>query len=203
MKPPMPKFLPPISLFGPMCLLLGLLLGGCTPKRVVNNEIFTGPVGSAPTPARTPAQAGGSDAPRSTDLPATQPATKAGFGRQVADLARRQLGKMYQWGGNGPDRFDCSGLVYFVYGSLGVDLPRVSEQQARRGGEVDRKDLSPGDMLYFATSGPGIDHVGIYLGDDKFIHAPRRGIPVRTDSLHNGWWRQKFRGARRFAAPSP
>lgn len=76
-------------------------------------------------------------------------------------------------------------------------MPRVSSRQAKVGHEIRRPNLKPGDMLYFNTSGSGINHVGIYVGKSKFIHAPRKGMPVRTDSLNNGWWKQKYRGARR------
>jgi cell wall-associated NlpC family hydrolase len=166
-----------------------LLLGGCTPKRVVNNEILTGderPAAAPPKPAPAP-----------DGLPKVEVPPAAGFGERAAALARQQMGKMYQWGGVGPDRFDCSGLVYFVYGKLGVAMPRVSSRQARMGREVTRPELQPGDMVYFATNGGRIDHVGIYLGKSRFVHAPRKGMPVRIDNLDNGWWRQKYRGARR------
>ena len=119
------------------------------------------------------------------------------LGGRAADLARKQMGKQYQWGASGPDKFDCSGLVYYVYGSLGVDLPRVSGDQASAGKHVDQKNLKPGDLVFFTLNGRGIDHVGIYLGKSKFVHAPRRYMPVRTDSLNNSWWRRKYKGARR------
>jgi cell wall-associated NlpC family hydrolase len=112
-------------------------------------------------------------------------------------LAWAQLGKPYQWGAAGPDRFDCSGLVQFVYSNLGVALPRVSRRQASTGVHVDRDDLRPGDLVFFSLSGTRINHVGIYAGKDRFIHAPRRYNPVRLDSLNNSWWRQRFIGGRR------
>jgi cell wall-associated NlpC family hydrolase len=177
-------------------ILLGLaccfLLAGCTPKRVVNNEIYTEDEPAAPASgAEKPAPHG------KTGSPGGGKQAGANFGHEAAALARKQMGKMYKWGASGPDRFDCSGLVYYVYGRLGVPMPRVSSRQADMGREVPRKELQPGDMIYFATSGSGIDHVGIYVGGSKFVHAPRKGMPVRTDSLNNGWWRQKYRGARR------
>lgn len=175
-----------------VCLLCGCLLAGCTPKRVINDEIITGKETDSRAPAREKPEA---EAPARPE-PA-RPAPTEDFGSRAAALARKQLGKMYQWGGSGPDRFDCSGLVYFVYGNLGVSMPRVSEQQALMGREIPRKELQPGDLVYFATSGSDINHVGIFLGRSKFVHAPRKGMPVRTDTLNNGWWRQKYRGARR------
>jgi cell wall-associated NlpC family hydrolase len=172
------------------CFLCVWLVAGCTPKRVVNNEIITG--------KEIDSRASTREKPETRPEPARPaPAPTEDFGSRAASLARKQLGKMYQWGGSGPDRFDCSGLVYYVYGNLGVSMPRVSEQQAMMGREVGRKELQPGDLVYFATSGSDINHVGIFLGRSKFVHAPRKGMPVRTDTLNNGWWRQKYRGARR------
>ncbi|MBU2502062.1 C40 family peptidase [bacterium] len=119
------------------------------------------------------------------------------LGIEAASLARQQLGKQYQWGAAGPDRFDCSGLVHYVYSNLGIDLPRTSHRQAAVGEPVPRRELQPGDLLFFALNGSGIDHVGIYLGKQKFIHAPRRHQPVRTDSLNDTWWRRRLKEARR------
>lgn len=119
------------------------------------------------------------------------------LGLQAATLARQQLGKAYQWGASGPDRFDCSGLVQFVYGNLGVPLPRVSHSQAQMGQSIARSDLQPGDLLFFAVQGSRIDHVGIFIGNQSFVHASRKQLPVRTDSLNNSWWRNRFRLARR------
>ena len=176
------------------CLLCMWLCTGCSPKRVVNNEILTNEsVRRQEKPASKAKPKSGSRS--ESTVGGVVPAGK--FANQAVELAKNQLGKMYQWGGQGPDRFDCSGLVYYVYGNLGVSMPRVSDKQAKVGREIERSNLQPGDMLYFATSGSSINHVGIYLGHAKFIHAPRKGMPVRTDSLNNGWWRQKYRGARR------
>jgi cell wall-associated NlpC family hydrolase len=119
------------------------------------------------------------------------------LGDRAAALAQDQLGKQYQWGASGPDKFDCSGLVMYVYNELGVPLPRVSRQQASAGYHVDRKDLKPGDLVFFHLNGSRIDHVGIYVGGSRFVHAPRRYMPVRTDSLNDSYWRQRYRGARR------
>ncbi|MCB1184115.1 C40 family peptidase [bacterium] len=127
----------------------------------------------------------------------TPPAPDAALGHRAVDLARAQLGKPYQWGAAGPDRFDCSGLVQYVYANLGVSLPRVSSQQAGEGVHVDRKDLAPGDLVFFRLTGNRIDHVGIYVGKGKFIHAPNKRRPVQMDSLNDSWWRRKFKGGRR------
>lgn len=196
-------------------MALALLGAGCAPKRVVKGVPQDSSEKEAPA---EPAVVGTTrtDAP-DTLLPEPEVIGRSGvavkpapapqgepvqvypddIGNKAADLARKQLGKQYQWGASGPDKFDCSGLVYYVYGSLGVSLPRVSGQQAGAGKHVDQKELKPGDLVFFTLNGRGIDHVGIYLGKSKFVHAPRRYMPVRTDSLNNSWWRRKYKGARR------
>ncbi len=171
-----------------------ILLSGCTPKRVLNHEI---PTGESPRPVKAMKSTPEKSIEARPKPPSSQETPREDFASRAVRLARQQLGKMYQWGAEGPDRFDCSGLVYYVYGQLGVPMPRVSSHQAGFGQEVRRDSIRPGDLLYFNTSGRGINHVGIYVGNAKFIHAPRKGMPVRTDSLHNGWWKQKYRGARR------
>ena len=181
-------------------LLLATLLlacSACTPKRVGFSEVPAEPAPRVRKPGQSPVMAT-PDAPPPPSGKAAAPRPAAeGFGERAVALARQQLGKMYKWGAEGPDRFDCSGLTYFVYGKLGIQMPRVSTKQARVGREIPREQLKPGDMLYFNTQGSGVNHVGIYVGGMKFIHAPRKGMPVRKDSLNNGWWKQKFRGARR------
>ena len=111
------------------------------------------------------------------------------------------LGTPYRWGGNSPERgFDCSGLVGYVYRTaLGIDLPRISRDQARTGELVaDRAAMAAGDLVFFGRRGR-IDHVGIYIGEGKFVHAPRRGKDVMVSSLDGGYWGNQFMQARRIA----
>ncbi|RKZ09524.1 NlpC/P60 family protein 2 [bacterium] len=180
-------------------LILAACLGGCTPKRVTHHDEFS------PAPTTTAGQAGGegelpTPSPRGRsgqDAPVGATADGVQLGLEAATLARAQLGKSYQWGASGPDKFDCSGLVCHVYGSLGVPMPRVSRDQARAGDEVSRSRLQPGDLVFFATEGKSINHVGIYIGHNDFVHAPRRHVPVRTDSLNDSYWSRAYRTARR------
>ena len=85
----------------------------------------------------------------------------------------------------------------YVYNRLGVKLPRVSGLQAYSGVHVDYRDLQPGDLVFFKLNGSTIDHVGIYVGRSKFVHAPSKYQPVKTESLNNSYWRGRFKGGRR------
>jgi cell wall-associated NlpC family hydrolase len=111
------------------------------------------------------------------------------------------LGVPYRYGGNSPDTgFDCSGFTRHVFeNTLGLVLPRRAEDQARNAGlqDVNRSELKPGDLVFFNTLRRTFSHVGIYVGDDKFIHAPRRGSVVRVDDMRVAYWTKRFDGARR------
>jgi len=117
---------------------------------------------------------------------------------QVVGVARSLVGIRYLNGGTTPDGFDCSGFVQFVFGEVGITLPREVREQAEIGERVDRADLRPGDVVFFAIDGHTISHVGIAVSADAFVHAPSSRGFVREESLNIDYWRKRFVEARRF-----
>jgi len=120
--------------------------------------------------------------------------------QQLVQTAEGYIGLPYRWGGASPqDGFDCSGLTMTVYRLNGLNLPRSSRQQYRRGSPIERHRIQRGDLVFFATSGRGVvSHVGIYAGGGRFIHAPKSGGTIRTDSIKNGYFSRRYVGARNY-----
>jgi cell wall-associated NlpC family hydrolase len=115
------------------------------------------------------------------------------------------LGVPYRRGGVSDDGFDCSGFTRHVFElSIGLVLPRRADEQAKDSGllAVRREELKPGDLVFFNTMRRTFSHVGIYVGEDKFIHAPRPGGEVRVDDMRQSYWAQRFTGARRADLPA-
>jgi cell wall-associated NlpC family hydrolase len=114
---------------------------------------------------------------------------------QAMDL----LGVPYRRGGSSEaSGFDCSGFVRYLYeNSVGQLLPRRAEEQARSTEVIDRSELKPGDLVFFNTMKRAFSHVGIYVGDGKFIHSPRAGKSVKVDDMRSAYWQKRFNGARR------
>lgn len=117
-------------------------------------------------------------------------------GTQVVNYAYKFLGKPYVYGAAGPNAFDCSGLTQYVFSHFGINISRTTYTQVGEGTKVKRSDLKPGDLVFFDTQG-STSHVGIYIGDGEFIHAPRTGKPVMVSSLSDGYYSQKYATARR------
>ena len=113
------------------------------------------------------------------------------------------LGVKYRYGGSSPETgFDCSGLVAYVYErAWGLALPRNTLEQSLVGRRVRLRELEPGDLVFYNTRNRAFSHVGIYLGERRFVHAPKPGARVRIDSLDTPYWRTRFSGARRLNPP--
>jgi len=106
----------------------------------------------------------------------------SGKAYQAMQIALNQRGKPYQWGAEGPNSFDCSGLVYYSFKQVGITLPRSSRAQATVGVPVPRNQLQPGDLVFFYNP---ISHVGIYIGNGQMVHAPQEGQPVKVASINS------------------
>ena len=109
------------------------------------------------------------------------------------------VGINYRRGGTNPDSgLDCSGFVQLVYKeSIGKLLPRTAKEQSQVGDVIDKNELKPGDLVFFNTMRRAFSHVGIYLGDNRFLHAPRTGAEVRVEDMSQGYWVKRYNGARR------
>lgn len=133
---------------------------------------------------------------------AAGPKYVAGLGlidHPLATQALNQLGIKYKWGGKSPETgFDCSGLiVYSAQRSLGLKLPPRSDDIAKFGDRINKKDLQVGDLVFFNTLGTRYSHVGVYLGNNKFVHSPTRGSVVRIEDMTLRYWTARYTGARR------
>ena len=112
------------------------------------------------------------------------------------------IGINYRMGGTNPDTgLDCSGLVQLVFkDAIGVLLPRTAREQSEVGAVIDRRELKAGDLVFFNTMRRAFSHVGIYLGDNRFLHAPRAGAEVRVEDMRQSYWINRYNGARRLLA---
>ncbi len=125
--------------------------------------------------------------------------------QDLAFYALGLIGVEYRYGGEAPESgLDCSGLVRHVFQQVtGVTLPRTSKELSRLGDSIARQDLQPGDLVFFNTRRFAFSHVGIYLGEGRFIHAPRTGRDVEVAELGNRYWQKRFDGARRLVGTLP
>jgi murein DD-endopeptidase len=121
----------------------------------------------------------------------------AGVAEEATRVATSMVGKPYRHGGATPSGFDCSGLVSYSYGRAGLEVSRDTAALLREGRPVSRSELRRGDLLFFDQEGKKASHVGIWLGDGRFVHAPSSGGRVRTDRLDDPYWRRHFVAARR------
>ncbi|MBM5570334.1 peptidoglycan endopeptidase [Deefgea chitinilytica] len=148
---------------------------------------------AAPTTAKTRAK---KTAARPTDK--TTDYTPA---QDLLLSAMSLIGVKYTWGGNTPESgLDCSGFIRYVFqNSMNMTLPRTAVEMAQTGKTIDKTELKPGDLVFFNTLGRTFSHVGIYLGDNRFIHSPRAGRSVEVANMGQSYWTSRFTGARRIA----
>jgi len=155
--------------------------------------------------AASPAQAQSARSATIADQARTTAETVWHGAQDLAMFALGLIGVDYRYGGETPEGgLDCSGLVRHVFQQVtGVTLPRTSKELARIGAPIARDDLEAGDLVFFDTRRFAFSHVGIYLGDGRFIHAPSRGSEVEIAELTNSYWRKHFNGARRLVGVLP
>jgi cell wall-associated NlpC family hydrolase len=125
------------------------------------------------------------------------PASSEDSGTRIAALAESQLGAPYRFGGDSPQGFDCSGLVRYVFEQAGITVPRTAQQLQLAAEPVPADHLQPGDLVFFRIASGRVDHVGIYVGDGAFVHAPRSGRPVRSELLGDNYFQRRYAGAGR------
>lgn len=141
---------------------------------------------AAPSPSPSPS-------PTPVEPPSGAPVPPASsVGEQAVQIAMGELGVPYVWGGASPAGFDCSGLTMWVYAQLGIHLDHYTGSQWTAGPHVNESDLAPGDLVFFE---PDIGHVGIYIGNGEFIHAPHTGTVVQISSLSDSWYSAEYQGA--------
>ena len=147
----------------------------------------------------------GTSAVRATEvqpLLSDEPSLFERYSSNAKDLVLKGLelvGIRYRRGGTDPDSgLDCSGFVQLVFkDAVGLLLPRTAREQSEVGDVIDKRELKPGDLVFFNTMRRAFSHVGIYLGDNRFMHAPRTGAEVRVEDMSQSYWVKRYNGARR------
>jgi cell wall-associated NlpC family hydrolase len=138
-----------------------------------------------------------------TSTPRLVPATEPGDqqGAAIARVAMSLVGTPYEFGGADAHGFDCSGLAVYAHAAAGLDIPRTARDQDGTARPIALRDLRPGDLLFFRISSRHVNHVGIYIGERRFVHAPRRGEVVTVASLDDPYFRKRLVRAGRFWRP--
>ena len=177
------------------------LYASCMSARA--GDITEAPSASAALPTQTGASILTASAGHSSPSTLRKLQDFSGRASELVMHAFGLLGIRYRMGGSTPENgLDCSGLVRYVFKQAwGQDLPRTAVELSQVGETVQPQELQPGDLVFYNTMRRGFSHVGIYLGDNKFIHSPSAGGQVRIESMDISYWRERFSGARRVAEP--
>ena len=160
-----------------LCLIgLVIVISGCssTPEKT-----------AATSHASSETKASAKAYQRSTPL-------KYSTGHQIVSIAESLIGSPYKYGGAYPKGFDCSGLVYYTHRQLDITVPRTTKHQSHHRPAKNLASAKPGDVLFFRIYGDSVSHVGIYAGNDQFIHAPKSGKYVSYASINEPYWRQRL-----------
>lgn len=172
------------------------------PNRLVPGQFIRLPAGSQPPLITLPPVTPAPVTPPPVTPPVTQPPSgqQNALGARAVEIAKQYLGVRYVWGGTTPDGFDCSGLMKYVYRVMGIAIPRVAADQFKAGKAVNEGDLKPGDAVFFKNTGSrtGITHVGMYIGNGRFLHAPKTGDVVKISDLNESYYKAHYAGARRY-----
>ena len=165
-----------MKIFAP--LLAALIAGAGLPALAADNAADTATIGALETPAPN------------------------GYLERASELTLHALaliGVNYKWGSDSPEQgLDCSGLVTHVFQQVaGIVLPRNSQGMSKVGEKINKTELQPGDLVFFNTRRRPFSHVGIYIGDERFVHAPRRGREVEVSDMQGRYWKKRYNGARR------
>ena len=131
-------------------------------------------------------------------LVSSNQSSSSGGNSKLVELAKSKLGCKYVWGATGANTFDCSGLTYWCHKQIGISIPRTSLEQSRSGKSVSKSDLQAGDLVFFKTTSAPVGHVGMYVGNGQFIHAPNKSKPVKYDSLSSSYYSSRYVNARRY-----
>lgn len=135
--------------------------------------------------------------------PVASAAVTAGLGDEIALRALAMVGKPYRYGGADLQGFDCSGMVYFIHQALGIEVPRTAADQQRAAQGISKSALQPGDLVFFrTTSGPRISHVGVYVGENRFVHAPQSGKLIEVRTLDDQYFGPRLAATGRLYADS-
>lgn len=157
--------------------------------------------GCSSEPARTTRASRAHTPATASDNSASPAMDSAADMNDVAVYALSLSDTPYRYGGNTPESgFDCSGFVRHVYKqTLGMSLPRTSREISRQGSALSQSHLQPGDLVFYNTLNQSYSHVGIYLGEGKFVHSPRAGSSVRIENMNEKYWATRYNGARRLS----
>lgn len=176
---------------------IGKIIQRKTPPTVAQNPPSHDAIGSIIQQKQQQAQATPPIASREEPKSNAEPLGR-GDADELISNAMGFIGVAYRFGGTSPTGFDCSGFMQYVFRkAFAVNLPRTSAAQASVGSYVSRSELRPGDMVFFRTHGSRISHVGMYIGNDRFIHAPRTGKRIEITSLSSKYWNARYATARR------